>query len=321
MNVLVTGATGFVGRSLIANLSSQDKFKVSGSVRESSGISAGDVHVVEVGDIDGDTSWQAALQGIEVVVHTAARVHVMSDSVADPLAEFRRVNVAGSENLARQAITAGVKRFVYLSSIKVNGEGTLPGKPYTADDKPRPLDPYGISKAEAEQELRSLTEASAMELVIIRPPLVYGPGVKANFLSMMRWLWRGVPLPFAMTRNKRSFVALDNLVDLITTCIESPAASNKTFLVSDGDDLSTSELLRAMGQALSRPARLFPLPIGLMTVAARIIGKPAMAQRLFESLQVDISATRQTLNWSPPLSVGAAMKKTADDFIASRNET
>ena len=153
----------------------------------------GDAHVVEIGDIDGDTSWQAALQGIDVVVHTAARVHVMRDSVADPLAEFRRVNVAGSLNLARQAIAAGVRRFVYLSSIKINGEGTLPGKPYTADDKPQPQDPYGISKAEAEQELRSLTEASAMELVIIRPPLVYGPGVKANFLSMMRWLWRGAP--------------------------------------------------------------------------------------------------------------------------------
>jgi nucleoside-diphosphate-sugar epimerase len=324
MNVLITGASGFVGRTLIANLSAQNKFKVSGSVRASSRMSsrmsAGDAHVV-IGNIDGDTSWQAALQGIDVVVHTAARVHVMRDSVADPLAEFRRVNVAGSLNLARQAIAAGVKRFVYLSSIKVNGEGTLPGKPYTADDQPQPEDPYGISKAEAEQALRSLTEASPMELVIIRPPLVYGPGVKANFLSLMRWLCRGVPLPFAMTRNKRSFVALGNLVDLITTCIESPAASNKTFLVSDGDDLSTSELLRAMGQALSRPARLFSVPIGLMTIAARLTGRPAIAQRLFESLQVDISATRQTLNWSPPLSVSAAMQETADDFIALRNKT
>ncbi|MDC1287119.1 SDR family oxidoreductase [Gammaproteobacteria bacterium] len=321
MNVLITGASGFVGSALVANLSHLEKFKVSGSVRKSSRISAADARVVEVGDIDGNTSWQAALQGIDVVIHTAARVHVMHDSVNDPLAEFRQVNVAGSLNLARQAITAGVKRFVYLSSIKVNGERTLPGKPYTADDKPQPSDPYGISKAEAEQELRCLTEDSTMDLVIIRPPLVYGPGVRANFLSMMCWLWRGVPLPFAMTRNKRSFVALGNLVDLITTCIDSAAASNKIFLVSDGDDLSTSELLRAMGQALSRPARLFPVPVSLMTVAARIIGKPAIAQRLFESLQVDISATRQTLNWSPPLSVGASMKETADDFIAAGNKT
>jgi nucleoside-diphosphate-sugar epimerase len=321
VKVLITGATGFLGSALLASLSDQNKFTVTGSARSSSGSSADDSQIVEVGDIDEDTRWQTVLKDIDVVIHTAARVHVMHDSVADPLTEFRRVNVAGSLNLAKQSIAAGVQRFVYLSSIKVNGEGTLPGKPYTADDQPQPVDPYGISKAEAEQELRSLTEASAMDLVIIRPPLVYGPGVKANFLSMMRWLWRGVPLPFAMTRNKRSFVALGNLVDLITTCIESPTASNKTFLVSDGDDLSTSELLRAMGQALSQPARLFPVPVALMSLAARITGRPAIAQRLFESLQVDITATRQTLNWSPPLSVTEAMKETADDFIASRNKT
>ena len=308
MKVLITGATGFVGRALFASLSDQKKFTVTGSVRSSSGKSADDSQFVEVGGINEDTRWQAALQGIDVVVHTAARVHVMHDSMSDLLAEFHRVNVAGSLNLARQSVAAGVKRFVYLSSIKVNGEGTLPGKPYTADDHPQPMDSYGISKAEAERELRSLTEKSAMDLVIIRPPLVYGPGVKANFLSMMRWLWRGVPLPFAMTRNKRSFVALGNLVDLITTCIESPAASNKTFLVSDGDDLSTSELLRAMGQALAKPARLFPVPVALMAVAARITGRPAIAQRLFESLQVDISETRQTLNWSPMMITAAVAR-------------
>ncbi len=321
MNVLITGANGFVGRALFVSLFDQNKFIVTGSVRSSSGNSSDDPQFVEVGNIDGDTRWQTALKNVDVVIHTAARVHVMHDNVADPLAQFRRVNVAGSMNLARQSVAAGVKRFVYLSSIKVNGESTILGKPYTADDQPQPLDPYGISKAEAEQELRSLTEVSAMDLVIIRPPLVYGPGVKANFLSMMHWLWRGVPLPFALTRNKRSFVALGNLIDMITICIESPAASNKTFLVSDGDDLSTSELLWAMGQALSKPARLFPVPIGLMSVGARIIGRPAIAQRLFESLQVDISATCQALNWSPPLSVSAAMKETADDFIASCKKT
>ena len=320
MNVLITGASGFVGRTLIANLSAQNKFKVSGSVRAFSKFPVGDVHVV-IRDIDGDTSWQSALQGIDVVVHAAARVHVMRDSVADPLAEFRRVNVAGSLNLARQAIAAGVKRFVYLSSIKVNGEGTVPGKPYTADDKPQPQDPYGISKAEAEQALRGLAEASPMELVIIRPPLVYGPGVKANFLSMMRWLWRGVPLPFSMTRNKRSFVALDNLVDLIVTCMESPAAANQTFLVSDGDDLSTSELLQAMGEALGKPVRLFPIPIWLLTTMAAAIGKPAIAQRLFGSLQVDITKTCTMLDWSPPRSVSTALKKTADNYIELQRET
>jgi nucleoside-diphosphate-sugar epimerase len=321
MNILLTGATGFVGQAIAANLSAKKRFKVCGAVRQDSVKSPQGLRLITVGEIDDSTEWNAALAGNEIIIHTAARAHIMKDSVADPLAEYRRVNVGGSLNLARQAIEAGVKRFIFISSIKVNGEGTLPGKPYTADDQPQPVDPYGISKAEAEQELRSLIETSAMDLVIIRPPLVYGPGVKANFLSMMRWLWRGVPLPFALTRNKRSFVALGNLVDLITTCIESPVASNKTFLVSDGDDLSTSELLRAMGQALSKPARLFPVPVALMSVAARITGRPAIAQRLFESLQVDISATRQTLNWSPPLSVIEAMKETADDFIASRNKT
>lgn len=315
MNVLLTGATGFVGRAIAAKLSAEQRFMVCGSVRGAHGEFPHNLRVVKVGEIDGSTRWDAALAGNEIVVHTAARVHVMKDSVTDPLSEYCRVNVAGSLNLARQAIAAGVKRFIFLSSIKVNGEGTLPGSFYTADDPPQPVDPYGTSKAEAEQELRSLTANSSMELVIIRPPLVYGPGVKANFLSMMRWLWQGIPMPFSLTTNKRSFVALDNLVDLIVTCMESPAAVNQTFLVSDGDDLSTSELLRAMGEALGKPARLFPLPIWLLTTLARAIGKPAIAQRLFESLQVDISKTCTALDWSPPVSVNAALKKTADSFI------
>jgi nucleoside-diphosphate-sugar epimerase len=276
--------------------------------------------MVKVGEIDGDTRWEEALAGNEIVIHTAARAHVMKDSVTDPLAEYRRVNVAGSVNLARQALAAGVTRFIFISSIKVNGDGTLPGRPYTADDPPQPMDPYGVSKAETEQELRDLTENSGMELVIIRPPLVYGPGVKANFLSMMCWLWRGVPMPFSMTRNKRSFVALDNLVDLIVTCMESPAAANQTFLVSDGDDLSTSELLQAMGHALGKPVRLFPVPIWLLTTLARAIGKPAIAQRLFESLQVDITKTCTTLDWSPPVSVSDALSKTAGSFIESQRK-
>lgn len=318
MNVLVTGATGFVGRSLVAKLSSLDKITVRAAVRQSPSGFADNPQFTNVGEVDADTCWNSALQGIEVVVHTVARVHVMEDSAADPLAEFRRVNVAGSLNLARQAVDAGVKRFIYLSSIKVNGEGTLPGKPYKANDPPDPVDPYGISKAEAENELRSLSESSGMELVIIRPPLVYGPGVKANFLSMMHWLWRGIPMPFSLTRNKRSFVALDNLIDLIVTCIESPAAAQQTFLVSDGDDLSTSELLQAMGKALGKPARLIPVPVSLMKILAGMAGKRAIAQRLFDSLQVDIGETRRSLDWSPPLSVDEAMKKTADDFIEAR---
>ena len=315
MNILLTGATGFVGQAIAANLSADNRFKVCGAVRQDSVKFSQDVRLVTVGDIDGSTQWNAALAGNEIVIHSAARAHIMKDSVADPLAEYRRVNVGGSLNLARQAIDAGIRRFIFISSIKVNGEGTLPGNPYTADDPPQPKDPYGISKMEAEQELRSLTCNSDMELVIIRPTLVYGPGVKANFLSMMRWLWRGIPLPFSLTRNKRSFVAVGNLVDLIVICLQSPAAANQTFLVSDGHDLSTNELLQAMGTALGRPARLFPFPVWLLSRGARMIGKPAIAHRLFGSLQVDISKTRTMLGWSPPVSVDAALKETAADFI------
>jgi nucleoside-diphosphate-sugar epimerase len=315
VNILLTGATGFVGQAIAENLSAGKRFKVCGAVRQNSVKFPQGVRLVTVGDIDGSTQWNAALAGNEIVIHSAARAHIMKDSVADPLAEYRRVNVGGSLNLARQAIDAGVKRFIFISSIKVNGEGTLPGNPYTADDPPQPKDPYGISKMEAEQELRSLTRNSDMELVIIRPTLVYGPGVKANFLSMMRWLWRGIPLPFSLTRNKRSFVAVDNLVDLIVICLQSPAAANQTFLVSDGHDLSTNELLQAMGTALGRPARLFPFPVWLLSLCARMIGKPGIAHRLFGSLQVDISKTRTMLDWSPPVSVDVALKKTAADFI------
>ena len=321
MNVLLTGATGFVGRAVAAKLSTQNRFTVYGSVRKTRGEFPHDIRVVQVDEIDGDTRWDTALAGSEIVIHTAARAHVMKDNVTDPLSEYRRVNVSGSVNLARQAIDAGVKRFIFISTIKVNGEATSRGMPYTADDRPQPMDAYGVSKAEAEQELRDLTGNSSMELVIIRPPLVYGPGVKANFLKMIRLLWRGTPMPFSLTRNKRSFVALDNLVDLIVTCMESPAAANQTFLVSDGDDLATSELLQAMGEALGKPARLFPVPIWILTTLAGVIGKPVIAQRLLESLQVDITKTCTILDWSPPVSVNAALKKTADNFIESQLKT
>jgi nucleoside-diphosphate-sugar epimerase len=217
--------------------------------------------------------------------------------------------------LAEAAAAAGVRRFIFISSIKVNGEATLPGAPYTAEAQPAPADPYGISKLEAEQGLRALAADTGLEVVIIRPPLVYGPGVKANFLSMMRWLHKGVPLPFGAIHNRRSLVALDNLVDLLVTCIDHPGAANQTFLVSDGEDLSTSELLRRMGFALGRPARLLPIPSRLLDVAAAMLGKTALAQRLCGSLQVDIGKTRELLNWSPPVGVDEALRKTAEHFL------
>jgi nucleoside-diphosphate-sugar epimerase len=239
----------------------------------------------------------------------------MKDTSTDPLTEFCKVNVAGTANLARQAAKAGVKRFVFLSSIKVNGEFTEAGQPFTADDVPALEDPYGLSKHEAEQLLRQIAAETGMEVVIIRPPLVYGPGVKANFESMMRWLARGVPLPLAaVTNNRRSLVALDNLVDLIVTCLNHSAAANQTFLVSDGEDLSTAQLLKRMGAALGHPARLFYVPPALLKLGATVLNKPGIYQRLCGSLQLDIAKTRQLLGWSPPVSVDEGLRRAAEGF-------
>ncbi|WAG80604.1 SDR family oxidoreductase [Metapseudomonas furukawaii] len=314
---LLTGCTGFVGHPLLARLSNCDFSVVACSRVAMPALPASATNVL-VSGIDGLTDWQVALAGVEVVIHSAARVHVMNDQSSDPLAEFRKVNVEGTLNLARQAAEAGVRRFIFISSIKVNGEGTPLGSPYRADAQPQPADPYGVSKMEAEQGLRALAAETGMEVVIIRPTLVYGPGVKANFLSMMRWLHKGVPLPFGAIHNQRSLVALDNLVDLIVTCIDHPAAANQTFLVSDGEDLSTTELLRRMATALGKPARLLPVPSWLLEAGASILGKKALSQRLCGSLQVDISKTRELLGWTPPLSVDAALRKTAAHFLEHR---
>ena len=311
--ILVTGATGFVGRELVQRLLGEDE-----SRRVAVAVRRGGQHWPErvllrvVGDLEPSTDWSVALGGVSAVVHCAARVHVMSDTAADPLAEFRQVNVQSTLNLARQAAAVGARRFVFVSSIKVNGEATQLGRPFTADDAPAPLDAYGISKMKAEQGLRSIATETGMELVIIRPPLVYGPGVKANFASMMRWLKRGIPLPLGAIHNQRSLVALDNLVDLIMTCLTHPAAANQTFLVSDGEDVSTTELLRRMGRAMGRPARLIPVPANILKLAAALVGKRDMAQRLCGSLQVDIEKTRTLLGWQPPLTLDQGLKKAAE---------
>jgi UDP-glucose 4-epimerase len=308
MKVLITGASGFVGQLLARTMQAQCHDVVR-AVRQAQPDS------VLIANVDGNTSWLEALQGCDSVAHLAARVHVMDDKSADPLTEFRRVNVEGTARLARQAAAAGVRRFVFLSSVKVNGEATREGHPFAANDMPAPEDPYGVSKHEAEVVLRQIADETGMEVVIIRPPLVYGPGVKANFASMMRWLSRGVPLPLAaVTHNRRSLVALDNLVDLIVTCLAHPAAANQTFLVSDGEDLSTAELLRRMGLALGHPARLFAVPVPLLKVGADLLHKPGIYQRLCGSLQLDISKTRELLGWTPPLSVDEGLRQAAKGF-------
>ena len=310
--ILVTGATGFVGRPLAQRLLADDESRrVVVAVRRDDQRWPERVLPRVTGELEPSVDWSVVLGDVSVVVHCAARVHVMVDTAANPLAEFRRVNVLGTLNLARQAAAADVRRFVFISSIKVNGESTQLGHPFTADDVPAPQDAYGVSKVEAELGLHEISRQTGMEVVVIRPPLVYGPGVKANFAAMMRWLQRRVPLPLGAIHNQRSLVALDNLVDLIVVCLTHPAAANQTFLVSDGEDVSTTELLRRMGQALGRPARLVPLPASILKLAAAMMGKPGVAQRLCGSLQVDIDKTRRLLDWTPPLTLDEGLNKAA----------
>ena len=315
--ILLTGASGFVGRAVMALSLQRRPVRVALRRPDAASVPK-EVEFVEA-SLSPDQDWVEALSGVSTIVHCAARVHVMNEKAADPLAEFRRVNVDGTLCLARQAAEAGVRRLVFVSSIKVNGEHSQQDHPFTADQTPAPGDPYGVSKCEAEAGLRALSQEMGMEVVIIRPPLVYGPGVKANFQAMMRWLQRGVPLPLGgVTENRRSLVFLDNLVDLIVTCIDHPAAANQTFLVSDDEDLSTAALLRRMAEALGRRARLIPVPVGLFVFGAKLIGRPSIAQRLCGSLQVDIGKTKALLGWSPPFSVDEGLRRTAEHWLASQ---
>ena len=312
MKVLVSGANGFVGRELCTQVLARN-MAVHGTTRKPVVLPGGVVPFV-VGNINAETPWTNALTGCSAVVHLAARVHVMADDAVDPLEEFRRVNVQGTLNLARQAAASGVQRFVFVSTIGVNGAETF-HQPFTSADQTAPHSPYAVSKYEAELGLQTLTSETGMEVVIIRPPLVYGPNAPGNFGSLVRWLRRGIPLPLGAIHNRRSMVGLDNLVDLIVTCLDHPAAANQTFLVSDGEDLSTTQLLQRLGRALGTPARLIPVPAMLLKAGAALVGKPAIAQRLCGSLQVDISKTQQLLGWVPPLSVDEGLKRAAEGYL------
>lgn len=337
--VLVTGANGFVGRGVIDALS-KSGFRVHAAVRRlGSTLSLVDCEMMDVGDIGPFTCWEDSLVGVDRVVHLAARVHVMNDTVSAPLAEFRKVNVAATERLARSAAAAGVKRFVFLSSIKVNGEwtddshsgslssgsaGIIKGeergvRAFTEEDVPSPQDPYAVSKWEAELALHQIAKETGMEVVIIRPPLVYGPGVRANFLKLLRMVDRGIPLPLGAIRNLRSLVYLGNLVNAIMTCVRHPTAAGKTFLVSDGEDVSTPELIRMIASAMGKKSLLFNISPKLMLWLGEALGREATIHRLTSSLVVDSSDIRRELGWIPPYTLTQGLQETVEWYLRQRN--
>ena len=309
--VLLTGSTGFVGSALLTELQALPSFRVVAAVRSTA---ASDC-VVVVGSIDGTTDYSSALNGVDVVVHAAARAHIMRDEVADPLAEYRKVNVDGTLNLAKQAVAAGVKRFIYISSIKVNGESTTGLPAFTEADAAKPEDPYGASKHEAEEGLRLLAQETGLEVVIIRPPLVYGPGVKANFLSLAKLSSTGLPLPFGVVNNHRSMVYVGNLVDFIIHCIQHAAAANQIFLVSDGEDISLRSLVTYIRLGLRRSPRLMPVPIWLFKLVGTFTGRRDVVERLVGDLQVDSSKARTLLGWVPPYTAKQGIAATVADFM------
>lgn len=318
MQFLITGATGFVGNSLCAELVRRGQFVRAAQRFEVQNVE--NIEVVKVGSINGDTDYGEVLRNVDVVIHLAARVHVMHDTASNPLDEFRKVNVAGTERLARSAAAYGVRRLVYVSSIKVSGEATLDGKQLTELDEVLPQDPYGISKWEAEQALDRVAKETGLEVVIIRPPLVYGAGVKGNFAEMMKVLAKDIPLPLASVKNDRSLIYVENLVDALIVCANHPAAKGQTYLVSNDEDISTPDLLRQLGDAMGHPARLFSFPQYLIKIAGRLVGKSDQIDRLLGSLRVDSNKIRRELSWKPPYSLQQSLCITGRSFFNFKNK-
>jgi nucleoside-diphosphate-sugar epimerase len=307
--VLITGATGFVGRTLLATAA---PLQLRAAVRSHPMPGLGADQVI-VGDIDGQTDWSQALAGIDCVVHLAARVHVMNPTPNDRI-EFERTNVLGTERLARAAVAVGVKRFVYLSSIKVNGESTA-DRAFRPDDIPQPQDDYARSKLEAERRLSAIQAASGMCVSIVRSPLVYGPGVRANFFRLLSLAYSGLPIPLASIANVRSMVSIWNLCDLICTLLRHERPMDGVFLVADGEEVSTAELIRRLAKIMHRPARLFSMPVGALRAVAALTGRSAELNRLCGSLAIDISETRIRLGWSPPLTLDAGLGRTVRWYL------
>jgi nucleoside-diphosphate-sugar epimerase len=314
--IAVTGATGFIGSALCRHL--QNEGRVVRPVGRNAG---GASDAFGVGDIGARTDWTAALAAVDCVVHCAGRAHVLREAAIDPLAEFRRVNVEGTRRLAEQAVAAGVRRFVFLSSIGVLGVHTNGRAPFCHDELPGPVEPYAVSKLEAERELSSIAARTGLKLVIVRPPLVYGPGVGANFLRLVRLVDSGWPLPFGAIRSQRSLVGIDNLVDLLVRCIDHPAAAGETFLVSDGQDIALPELIRNLAHHLDKSARLVSVPQSGLLALARATGKGGAVERLASALQVDIEHTRRTLAWGPPISTDRGLAATAHWYRTQARRT
>lgn len=316
-SILITGTTGFVGSHLVKQLITESKaeadtnqFSVICATRtaKSSAPNIANTQCHVVGDINNKTDFSSCLQNVKIVIHCAARVHVMNEQESDPLNAFRQVNVQGTLRLAEQAAQAGVEQFIYISSVKVNGELTQANHPFTEESTPQPSDAYGISKYEAELALLALGQKTGMAITIIRPPLVYGNGVAANFLSLLRWVNKKIPLPLGSIHNRRSFIYVENLVSFIITCIQNPAAYHQIFLVSDDEDVSTTQLLQQAALALEVPSRLLPFPVGLMTFVATLLGKKSITDRLCLSLQVDVSKAKTLLNWVPPFTMQQGLR-------------
>lgn len=305
--ILVTGANGFVGRATGAALVAAGH-AVRGAVRGEADLPAG-VTAVAAPDLGAGADWRVALDGVEAVIHTAARVHQVRETEADPEAAFFAVNAAGTRTLAEQAAAAGVRRFVFVSSIKVLGDGRADGQPYRDDDPPAPPDAYGRSKAAAEAALAEIATRTGLEVVIVRPPLVHGPGIGANFGALVRLVARGVPLPFGAIDNRRSLVGVDNLAHALVHVTDHPAAAGRVLVVRDGEDVSTPELIRRLARAMNRPARLIAVPPGLLRSGLRLLGRGAMADRLLGSLWVEDTALRGALGWQPPLSLDDGLRR------------
>jgi UDP-glucose 4-epimerase len=309
MNILLTGASGFVGRATLAYLRDLPKVNVRLGLRTAMP-RFNEFHQFEIGNLGSATNWTEALKDTDTVIHLAARVHVMNDRAADPLAEFRAVNVAATQTLAQQAAQTGVRRMVYLSSVKVLGESSTPGISLSEDSPCVPCDPYAISKLEAENVLRLVGGQSGMEIVILRPPLVHGPGVGANFAALMRAVRRGIPLPLGCIRNRRSLIGVGNLASAIALCSHHQAAANQTFLVSDQHDVSTPELAQELAKAMNRSAHLLPVPVGWLKTLGNISGKSAAIDRLCGDMQIDSSKITRMLGWRPALSLQESLVQT-----------